>query len=157
MRMAWDDKQIVKTQFDEIMAKTLPKYDNAYIHDAWDDEGKNLCAFGLDTEYPNGEILYGGIAVFYYFEEDDSDAPIDPEDIWDEDYVEPEKDGFLTQIWLHLINIFDDNDESEKALNKLLTALSKLGDFMIADWRTGFIEKLSNRENIMKNYTITKP
>ena len=55
------------------------------------------------------------------------------------------KGGFIENIWLNL-NIYEANDVV--IANNLLHSLSKLGDFIVADWGWSFIEKLSNSEKI---------
>ena len=55
------------------------------------------------------------------------------------------KDGFINNIWLTL----DIRKEVDvEAANKLFTALSKLGDFIVADWGWGFIEKISSEKTL---------
>ena len=56
-----------------------------------------------------------------------------------------EDDGFIINIWLDL----GISQESDIALvQNFFIALSKLGDFIIADWGWCFVEKINNHEKI---------
>ena len=56
-----------------------------------------------------------------------------------------EKDGFIENIWLNL-NVYEAEDIT--IAKSLVHTLSKLGNFIIADWGWGFIEALHNCEQI---------
>lgn len=136
------DKNILKSTFENAMKNILPKL-RVKVYDFFAGVDDNIGAFGYAP----------GFAVFYDFdvteyeklEIDDDDEEYDSDEVY---YSDVAAEGIITKIWFRLCI----SERHEESTRNLLAALTKIGDFIIADWRTGFVEKLSDYDKIIQQY-----